>query len=226
MPDSVLTEEERTRQDDRPDRSFYREPRLVQHVNEQFRERLTDLYRQHLAAGDDVFDLMSSWVSHLPEELELGQVIGHGLNAEELAANERLTDFFVQDLNEMQSLPLETATVDAVLCAVSVQYLQWPEEVFAEVARVLRPGGIVIVSFSNRMFVQKAIRAWRTASGPERLRLVERYVEATGAFRQPTTIRECPHVPPTQRFLGGASDPFYAVCARRTRLSSGRPLVS
>ena len=89
--------------------------------------------------------------------------------------------------------------------------------VFAEVARVLRPGGVFIVSFSNRMFAQKAIRAWREASGPERLRLVEGYFETTGAFEEPETIGESPHVPPTQRVLGGAPDPFYALTARTPR---------
>ena len=214
MPDVVLTDEERARQDDRPDRAFYQEPRLVQHVDEQFRERLTDLYRRHLGAGEDVLDLMSSWVSHLPDDLDLGRVAGHGMNEEELAANERLTEYVVQDLNETPSLPLKTGAFDAALCAVSVQYLRHPEPVFAEVARVLRPGGIFIVSFSNRMFAQKAIRAWRTASGPGRLRLVEQYFEAVGAFREPTTISEKPFVPPTRRVLGGAPDPFYAVSAR------------
>jgi SAM-dependent methyltransferase len=214
MPDAVLTDEERAQQDDRPDRAFYQEPRLVQHVDEQFRERLTDLYRRQLGAGDEVLDLMSSWVSHLPDELGLGRVAGHGMNEEELAANERLTEYFVQDLNETQGLPLETGAFDAALCAVSVQYLRHPEQVFAEVARVLRPGGIFIVSFSNRMFAQKAIRAWRTASGPGRLQLVKQYFEAVEAFQEPTTIRENPFVPPTRRFWGGAPDPFYAVSAR------------
>ena len=213
MPDRMLTDADRRKQNARPDRFFYREPRLVQHVDESFRSRLTDLYRERLRPGDDVLDLMSSWVSHLPPERELGDVVGHGMNAEELAANERLTESFVQDLNREQQLPLDTGSVDAVLCAVSVQYLQHPERVFAEVARVLRPGGPFIVSFSNRMLAQKAIRAWREASGSERLHLVRGCCEATGAFATIETIAESPLVPPTRRFLGGAPDPFYAVIA-------------
>jgi SAM-dependent methyltransferase len=214
MPTSILADEERSKQNSRPDRTFYREPRLVQHVDDRFRERLADLYRERLEPGDDVLDLMSSWVSHLPRELALSRVVGHGMNAAELSANDRLTDSFVQDLNETQRLPLETNAFDAALCAVSVQYLQHPERVFADVARVLRPGGVFVVSFSNRMFAQKAIRAWREASGPERLRLVDDYFEATGVFTETETISESPLVPPTQRFLGGAPDPFYAASAR------------
>ncbi len=213
-PASVLSDAERQKQNTRPDRDFYRQPRLVQHVDEHFRERLTALYRDQLSAGDDVLDLMSSWVSHLPEAMQLGRVVGHGMNEDELAANERLSDYFVQSLNDTQRLPLADDSFDAVLCAVSVQYLQYPEPVFAEVARVLQPGGQVIVSFSNRMFAQKAIRAWREATGKGRLQLVERYIEATAAFESAQTVSEHPFVPPTQRFLGGTPDPFYAVCAR------------
>lgn len=215
--ESILSEAQRRKQNDRPDREFYRQPRLVQHVDEHFRERLTELYRERLRPGDDVLDLMGSWVSHLPEEMSFGRVTGHGMNDEELAANEQLDGFFVQDLNQTQSLPLESESFDAVLCAVSVQYLQHPKQVFAEVARVLRPHGQGIVSFSNRMFAQKAVQAWRDGTGPDRLRLVEHYLEATGAFEAPQTTSESPHVPPTQRFLGGAPDPFYAVCARATQ---------
>jgi SAM-dependent methyltransferase len=221
MPDSVvvdqkvLTDSERIRQNDGPDRAFYQDPRFVHHVDERFRERLATLYRQKLGAGTNVLDLMSSWVSHLPEEMGLGRVVGHGMNEEELAANERLTDFFVQDLNTKQRLPLGSEAFGAALCAVSVQYLQHPERVFAEVARTLRPGGTVVVSFSNRMFAQKAVRAWREASGRERCGLVESYLEATGLFGEAEVISESPLVPPTERFLGGAPDPFYAVCARK-----------
>ncbi len=158
---------------------------------------------------------MSSWVSHLPEEVAFAHVEGHGMSAEELARNPRLDHFFVQNLNENAALPLEDASFDAVLCAVSVQYLQQPGAVFAEVARVLKPGGVCIVSFSNRMFFQKAIQAWREASGPERAALVRRYFRAAGGFAEPETIAEDSS---PQSLLWGRQpdDPFYAVLARRT----------
>jgi SAM-dependent methyltransferase len=215
-PTSVLTPTQRQKQNSRADAQFYSQPRLVQHVDEHFRERLTDLYRERLEAGDEVLDLMSSWVSHLPDDMSFDRVVGHGMNEEELAANERLDRYFLQDLNATQALPLDDGAFDAVLCAVSVQYLQYPEQVFAELGRTLRPGGVAVVSFSNRMFAQKAIQAWRASSGRERLGLVERYLEAAGAFGAADRISESPLVPPTQRFLGGAPDPFYAVCARRS----------
>jgi SAM-dependent methyltransferase len=213
---TVLSDAERAKQDTRPDAAFYSTPRFVQHVDDGFRKRLTALYRRELDAGMRVLDLMSSWVSHLPDDVSFSHVEGHGLNAEELDANPRLDHSFVQNLNAEPRLPLQDASFGAVLCAVSVQYLQHPESVFAEVARVLRPGGMVIVSFSNRMFPQKAIRAWRTASGSERCALIARYLEAAGGFEAPDVERHTPLVLPVQRFFGSAPDPFYAVVARRS----------
>lgn len=200
---SVLSDADRRQLLDGDDDRFYDQPRFVQHVDDPFRERLTALYRDRLSSGDDVFDLMSSWVSHLPPDLELGDVVGHGLNEAELDRNDRLDRWFVQNLNDDQTLPLDDASVDAVLCAVSVQYLQYPGQVFAEVARVLRPGGVVLVSFSSRMFPQKAIRAWRSRSMDERATLVSNYLDSTGAFA-PSSVHSA---------VERGQDPFYAVSA-------------
>jgi SAM-dependent methyltransferase len=200
----VLDDADRTKLFDGDDEQFYRSPRFVQHVDDAFRERLTELYREVLAPGDDVFDAMSSWVSHLPPDRDLGTVVGHGMNTDELDANDSLDRWFVQDLNADQSLALDDAAFDAVLVAVSVQYLQHPVAVFHEFARVLRPGGALVVSFSNRMFVQKAVRAWRARDMDGRADLVCEYVRATGAFAEPRVVAEQP-----------GQDPFYAVVARK-----------
>ena len=84
-PVPVLSEAERDKLDRSDDALFYAEPRFVQHLDASFRQRLTLLYRQRIPACAVVLDLMSSWVSHLPEDVSYEQVIGHGLNAQELA---------------------------------------------------------------------------------------------------------------------------------------------
>jgi ubiquinone/menaquinone biosynthesis C-methylase UbiE len=141
------------------------------------------------------------------------------MNAEELAKNPRLNHYFVQNLNENPKLPLEDQSFDAVLNTVSVQYLQQPEVVFAEIYRILKPGGIAIVSFSNRMFYQKAISAWRDASESQRVELVKRYVESVPGFGRPEVIAQPSTLPPILQMLGLAgSDPFYAVIAERMEL--------
>ena len=118
------------RQDETPDALFYRQPRFVTNIDEVAVAAVTQVYRETLPEGGAILDLMSSWVSHLPKEVEYKRVVGHGLNAQELAKNPRLDYFFVKDLNQDQELQLESCSFDAVLCTVSVQYLQWPEKVF------------------------------------------------------------------------------------------------
>jgi SAM-dependent methyltransferase len=123
---------------------------------------------------------MSSWVSHLPEEFAYAEVVGHGMNAEELAANPRLGRWFIQDLNDVPDLPEGGGRYDAVLVCVGVQYLQQPLAVLREVRRVLKPGGSVIVSFSNRCFPSKAVAIWRSLDMQGHAALVRRCLETSG----------------------------------------------
>ena len=212
----LLRPEQRTKLDETNDLEFYSYPRLVTHVDEGFIDRLTNLYRERLQPNTRILDLMSSWVSHLPEEIEFAHVEGHGLNEEELAKNLRLNHYFVQNLNQNPQLPLADADFDAVLIAVSVQYLQYPEGIFTEINRVLKPDGIVIVSFSNRMFYQKAIAAWRDGTERSRVELVKRYFLSVPGFTTPEVIVRPSTVPTFWQMLGmGSSDPFYAVIARK-----------
>jgi SAM-dependent methyltransferase len=207
-----LRPEHRTRQDPSNDNDFYDAPRFVTHVDTSFIERLTELYRQKLKPNSRILDLMSSWISHLPDDVEFARVEGHGMNRAELAKNSRLDGYFVQNLNQNPKLPLNDADFDAVLITVSVQYLQYPEAVFAEIHRVLKPGGIVIVSFSNRMFFQKAIAIWRDNSEAGRVELVKKYFEAVPGFSTPEVVIDRPSIPSFLQLLGMAgSDPFYAV---------------
>jgi SAM-dependent methyltransferase len=215
-----LSTQQRTKLDNADDALFYDYPRFVNHVDDRFIEQLTDLYRQRLTPHSHILDLMSSWVSHLPTEMEFAHVEGHGLNAEELAKNPRLDHYFVQNLNQNQILPLADQSFDAVINTVSVQYLQDPEVVFAEIHRVLKVGGIAIISFSNRMFYQKAIQAWRDGSESDRTRLVFNYFASVPkGFTKPELVANVPPSSPFLAMLGMASsDPFYAVIATRCEI--------
>lgn len=212
----LLQPEQRTKLDTTSDALFYDYPRFVTHVDEGFISQLKNLYRERLQPNGRILDMMSSWVSHLPDDVDFESVVGHGMNADELAKNPQLDDYFVQNLNEDQTLPLEDKSFDAVLNAVSVQYLQYPEAVFAEIYRVLKPGGIAIISFSNRMFYQKAIAVWRDSSEPKRIELVKKYFESVPGFSTPEVIANQPTIAPILQMLGmGYADPFYAVIAER-----------
>ena len=211
----ILRPEQRTKLNQTEDSQFYSFPRFVTHVDEGFIDQLTNLYRERLKPNTRILDLMSSWVSHLPE-IEFAHVEGHGMNAEELAKNPRLDHFFIQNLNDNPQFPLADQDFDAVLIAVSVQYLQYPEAVFAEIHRILKPGGIVIISFSNRMFYEKAIAAWRENTEAGRVELVKSYFRSTPGFSEPEVVTHPSSVPSFLQMLGiGGADPFYAVIAQR-----------
>lgn len=211
----ILDPTQRTKLDNTNDTLFYEAPRFVTHVDDGFIQQLTDLYREQLKPNTRIFDMMSSWVSHLPDEMEFAHIEGHGLNEEELARNRRLDHYFIQDLNNNPKFPLENQSFDAVLNTVSIQYVQYPEAIFSEIHRILKPGGIAIISFSNRMFYQKAIAAWREGSEASRVQLVQRYFEAVLGFSQPEAIARQSQVPAMLQWMGMGGDPFYAVIGTR-----------
>ena len=210
----VLTESQRRKWDSSDDAMFYAEPRFVHHLDAAFRQRLTQLYRERIPAGVVVLDLMSSWVSHLPDDVSYASVIGHGLNARELGANPRLDRSWVQNLNRDQQLPLESSSVDATLIVAGWQYLQQPEAVAAELLRVTRPGGQLIVAFSNRMFFTKAPQIWADGSDRDHLAYVAEVLIAQG-WPRPTLIAEQTRAPGLPGLFGAKGDPFFAVIATR-----------
>jgi SAM-dependent methyltransferase len=195
------------RLDETPDGQFYAFPRLVAHIDEATLAALTTYYGEVLPPGADVLDLMSSWISHLPPatELPLGRVVGLGLNAAELAQNPRLARRDVHDLYDDPRLPYADASFDAALCAVSIQYLTRPVEVFAELARVLRPGARAVIATSHRCFPTKAIRAWHVLPPAQRLRTIAEYFARAGGFAPAETLDRSPP----------GADPLWIVAATR-----------
>jgi len=201
------------------DAAFYAMPRMVSHVDQTASEQIGKLYRRLLPAGGRVLDLMASWESHLPSTHGLGEIIGLGMNAEELGANPLFSEYRVHDLNLQPALPYATGEFDAVICSLSVEYLIRPFEVFAEVARVLRPGGRFIVTFSNRWFPPKAINAWQSMHEFERPGMVLEYFLRDGLFDRLETwsIRGLPR-PADDKYADrhADSDPVYAVWGSRS----------
>ncbi|MEN9496223.1 MAG: hypothetical protein RLZZ516_244 [Cyanobacteriota bacterium] len=216
MAVQVLSESQRRKWDASDDQLFYAEPRFVHHLDDAFRERLTRLYRERIPADAAVLDLMSSWVSHLPDEVIYRRVIGHGLNEQELAANRRLDSHWLQNLNLNQEIPLKSDSIDATLIVAGWQYLQYPEAVAAELLRITRPGGQLIVAFSNRMFFTKAPQIWADGSDRDHLAYVAEVLMAQG-WPRPELIAETTRAHGWKGLVGGAGDPFLAVIATRPR---------
>lgn len=171
-------------------------PRLVQHLD------------------DMALDLMGSWDSHLPAVGRLEQVAGVGLNGLELNQNSALTDRRVHDLNQEAAIDFPDGQFDVVVCTASVEYLIRPDAVFADVARVLKPGGHFVLTFSNRWFETKAVQIWKELHEFERMGLVLEYFRRCDRFRNLQTYSVRGLMRPRHDMYFGRlrdADPVYAV---------------
>ncbi len=204
-PDNPLTPEHFQREDESDDAGFYREPKLVTHIDDAAIAAASRFYGELIPPGGAVLDLMTSWVSHLPDALVLERVTGLGMNAAELDENPRLTERVVQDLNKQPVLPFEDQAFDAAIVTVSIQYLTSPVTVFAEVGRVLKPGAPFAVAYSNRLFPTKAVAIWRALGDREHAELIALYFRLSGRFGPAQAHDISP---------GPSSDPMYVVVGR------------
>ena len=196
------------RMDEGDDALFYREPRLVVHIDDGAIAEIGRIFEELLPVDGVILDLMSSWRSHLPGGFAKGRMVGLGLNAVEMRDNPQLDDFVVHDLNREPRLPFGDASFDGVILTVSVQYLTRPVEVFREAGRILRPGAPLVITFSNRMFPTKAVRIWQACSDEQRMTLVKMYLQRAGGF---SGIR----AEDRSALPKGFSDPVYLVTGRK-----------
>ncbi|MCA1554385.1 MAG: methyltransferase domain-containing protein, partial [Chloroflexi bacterium] len=176
------------------------------HIDDAAIAAVTQLYREYFPSRGVILDLMSSWVSHLPEDVQFSRVVGLGLNREELEANARLDSYVVQDLNQNPTLPFGDAEFDGAGICVSIQYLTRPVEVLREVGRVLKPSAPLVITFSNRCFSTKAVYVWQTLDDAGHARLVAAYLRGAGNFVPIESLDRSP-----SRW----SDPLYAVIGRK-----------
>jgi len=211
--DGLLPPAAYARDDESPDDRFYVAPRRVVHIDDGAISALGRVYAEVLPVGGRLLDLMSSWRSHLPEGRASREVVGLGLNAEEMADNPRLTSSIVHDVNRDPRLPFGNEEFDGAMCAVSIQYVTHPLLVFREVRRVLRPGAPFVVSFSNRCFPTKAVAVWLGTTDQQHVELVRTYFESAAGWLDVTAEDRSP---------GDGGDPLYAVWAR----ASGTPSLA
>lgn len=197
-----------------PDTDFYSYPRFVTHIDDAAIDALTDFYATSFptSGGADtaLLDICSSWISHYPQGYTAARIAGLGMNEEELQRNPVLTEYTVKDLNTDPKLPYEDASFDVVTNAVSVDYLTKPLEVFKEILRVLKPGGVGIMSFSNRCFPTKAISIWTGTGDIDHVLIVGSYFHYAGGFDAPQAKDIT-----KKGLLGQKGDPMYVVYARK-----------
>jgi hypothetical protein len=203
------------REDDTNDAEFFTMPRLVVHIDDGAIVAVGRLFQQLIPEDAEVLDLMSSWRTHWPEEHPRRRIVGLGMNATEMADNPQLNEYLLKDINADPSLPFEDASFDAVVITVSVQYLTQPVIVFSEVSRILRPGGVFIVTFSNRCFPTKAVRVWRSSNDEDHVELVSSYMQHAGGFNGVRGGIANPDMAPP-------GDPLFAVFAYKETDPEGR----
>lgn len=176
------------RTDESDDGGFYTVPKLVYHIDEPAVASLTQYYRNNIKPGSDILDICSSWVSHFPLEFPktMGNIAATGMNGLELQFNDQLTGGYkTKDLNQDPTIPYPDNSFDVVTCVVSIDYLKEPIKVLKEVNRVLRKGGKVIFSQSNRCFPTKAIAMWLKMNDRQHLELINGYLQYAGGFKEP-----------------------------------------
>ncbi|XP_059284331.1 uncharacterized protein LOC132037744 isoform X2 [Lycium ferocissimum] len=204
-------DEDFQRFDESSDTLFYEMPRFVTHIDDQAIAALTKYYSEVLPSSNSpgvaILDMCSSWVSHYPAGYKQERIVGMGMNEEELKRNPVLTEYVVQDLNINPKLPFEDNTFDVITNVVSVDYLTKPIDVFKEMSRVLKPGGLAIMSFSNRCFFTKAISIWTSTGDADHVMIVGSYFHYAGGFEPPQAVDISPNP--------GRSDPMYIVYSRK-----------
>ena len=209
----VLNNYQRKKLDESNDEEFYSEPKFVYHLDSNFRQYLSQVYKDEIDEYSTVLDLMSSWDSYLPKENTYQKVIGHGLNKKELERNNILDSFWVQNFNLNQDIRLENGSIDYCLMVAAWQYLQYPENLTKEISRILSQKGKIIVSFSNRAFWHKAPNIWTTSTEDERVQYVRKVLISNG-FKEPRIIKKF-NEPDLNIFNFFKKDPFYCLIATK-----------
>ena len=209
----VLNNYQRKKLDESNDEEFYSEPKFVYHLDLNFRQCLSQVYKDEIDEYSTVLDLMSSWDSYLPKENTYQKVIGHGLNKKELERNNILDSFWVQNFNLNQDIRLENGSIDYCLMVAAWQYLQYPENLTNEISRILSDKGKIIVSFSNRAFWHKAPNIWTTSTEDERVQYVRKVLISNG-FKEPRIIKKFNETD-LNFFNFFKKDPFYCLIATK-----------
>jgi SAM-dependent methyltransferase len=201
------------RLDENPDPQFYDFPRKVVHIDDAAIAAVKEFFQETIPPNARVLDLLSSWRSHWPEGFPKQCLVGLGLNAEEMAENPHLDEYVVHDVNADPRLPFADAEFDAVVLTVSIQYVTRPIELFQDVNRVLKPGGLFAVIFSNRMFPTKAVAVWRSMGDGQHVKLVNSYFHYAGNYDAPEAQDRSPST-------DDYTDPVYVVMARKAHVTA------
>ncbi|MFT6300318.1 MAG: SAM-dependent methyltransferase [Saprospiraceae bacterium] len=199
LPDNAFS-----RADEATDEEFYIIPRFVAHIDYGAIDSVTELYRKYLPEHGDILDLMSSWLSHLPEEVTYNSVTGLGMNEREMFHNKQLDTWSTHNLNDDPKLPFRDNQFDAGIICVSIDYLTNPIAVLQDMGRTLKKDAPLVITYSNRFFEAKATSVWLQLDDEQRAYLIKFYLSEAGSYKD-IQLMDC-----SPEF----GDPLYAVVAK------------
>ena len=218
------------RLDESSDTDFYSSPRFVTHIDDTAIAALKRYYAEQLPSKGKVLDICSSWISHLPPDLEKRaaatakrksettvtgsndlEVIGMGMNKAELAANPVLFSYHLIDLNTSPQIPPSIGSIDAATCVVSIDYLTQPLSVLSSLRTLMRPRGKVHLAISNRCFYTKVVGRWLRISEEERVKMVADYLHFAGWKK----VEMVEVVKADDGGMRGGTDPLWVVRAEK-----------
>lgn len=115
------------------------------------------LFQAAIGRGKRVLDLGCRSGALTRHFLEGNEVVGLDVDPAALAKAEALG---IQPVlaNVDEPLPFEDASFDAVVAGELLEHLQFPDALVAEIARVLRPGGVLVGSVPNAFRLQGRLR--------------------------------------------------------------------
>jgi malonyl-CoA O-methyltransferase len=77
-------------------------------------------------------------------------------------ARDRTADDSAWLVGDAEAIPLATASVDLIFSSLAVQWCQQPQQLFAELARVLKPGGRCVFTSLGPDTLCELRQAWAT----------------------------------------------------------------
>ncbi|WP_456431108.1 methyltransferase domain-containing protein [Thermosulfuriphilus sp.] len=202
------------RADNRPDAEFYSQPQGRLPIDEKAADLILEINRRILPDGP-ILELFSLSESFLPEGKK---ITGVSPSRAAVAGNPKLEKKIIQDLNQDPRLPFEGESFEAVVLNLSLPYLLDPGKIAKEVARVLKPKGVFLLTFTDRFLAPRATELWIDLHPFERMGYALEHLLATGAFKDLNTYSARGFPRPVSDVLfpeRQEADPVFAVWGRR-----------
>lgn len=136
-------------------------------------EKLKSHYEFYLPKGPSILEFGAAENSYLPDTIQPSRHVGVSASGKLMKLNPSLTDTLLIDLNKvnigrdvdsdsLKKYASSSEQFDVIIMSNTVDYLSYPREVFRTAWYLLKPGGIMIVSFVGKDVMSKQYEAAQT----------------------------------------------------------------